>query len=95
MRKRKVQNKEVSLYPGTEKRKTILDQILTGILMTTVTVLLSAVFSLILSMPTYFLWNWLVPSIFGIREITILESWGISFLAGISFKNNININYNK
>ena len=32
------------------------------------------------------LWNWLVPSIFGLGEITFLQSLGILFLLVVMFK---------
>jgi hypothetical protein len=46
-----------------------------------------AVVSLIAAIPTYFLWNWLMPTIFGIKTVTFFQAWGLSFLAGILFKN--------
>lgn len=39
------------------------------------------------AIPTYFLWNWLMPEIFGFKAITFWQAWGIVFLAGILFKN--------
>lgn len=42
--------------------------------------------SLIAAIPTYFLWNWLMVSIFGLKVITFWQAWGINFLAGILFK---------
>ena len=42
---------------------------------------------LIAAIPTYFLWNWLMPTIFDIKIITFLQAWGITFLTGILFKN--------
>ena len=32
------------------------------------------------------LWNWLMPMIFGLTEITYWQGWGISFLCGLLFK---------
>ncbi|HPA26005.1 MAG TPA: hypothetical protein PLK76_04590 [bacterium] len=45
-----------------------------------------AVVSLVAAIPTYFLWNWLMPTIFGIKVVTFWQAWGINFLAGILFK---------
>lgn len=40
----------------------------------------------IISLPLMLLWDWLVPSIFGLRTITWLEAWGLMFLCGLLFK---------
>ena len=32
------------------------------------------------------LWNWLMPVIFGLGAITYWQGWGISFLCGLLFK---------
>lgn len=41
--------------------------------------------SVVLSIPVLLLWNWLVPTIFGITKITLGQAWGISLLCGILF----------
>ncbi len=41
---------------------------------------------LLLAVPVYLLWNWLMPSIFGLRQITYLEAWGISLFARLLFE---------
>ncbi len=46
-----------------------------------------AIVSIVAAIPTYLLWNWLMPEIFGLKEITFWQAWGINFLAGILFKN--------
>ncbi len=50
--------------------------------------LLSAI---ILAFPTMFLWNWLMPKIFGVTQIDLYEAMGINFLANILFKSNVTI----
>lgn len=47
---------------------------------------LFVVLSLIGTIPVYFLWNWLVPSIFSLREITFVEALGLSLLFSFLFK---------
>jgi len=42
--------------------------------------------SLLFALPTMILWNWLMPSIFGITKIGFWQAWGINFLSGILFK---------
>jgi len=46
-----------------------------------------AIVSIVAAIPTYFLWNWLMPEIFALKAITFWQAWGINFLAGILFKN--------
>jgi len=41
---------------------------------------------LLTSLPTYLLWNWLMPEIFSLKEITILQAFGLLFLSSIIFK---------
>lgn len=44
--------------------------------------------SVILSIPVLLLWNWLMPTIFGITKITLGQAWGISLLCGLLFGQN-------
>lgn len=38
------------------------------------------------------LWNWLMPDIFGLKQITFLQSWGLTTLFALLFKPNISTN---
>ena len=49
-------------------------------------VVIVAIVSIITAIPTYFLWNWLMPEIFAIKVITFWQMWGVNLLAGILFK---------
>jgi len=42
--------------------------------------------AIIFAIPTMLLWNWLLPAIFGIKEIGLLQAAGINLLCGILFK---------
>ena len=42
--------------------------------------------SLIMALPTMLLWDWLMPTIFGLKEITLFQAWGLNFLCGLLFK---------
>lgn len=43
--------------------------------------------SFLLSWPVYMLWNGcLVDAVQGVKEVTWLQAWGISFLFGLLFK---------
>ena len=43
--------------------------------------------SIIVGFPLMWLWNWLMPLIFGLIEITFWQAVGLFFLAGILVKN--------
>lgn len=45
--------------------------------------------SVVLSIPVLLLWNWLMPTIFGITKITLGQAWGISLLCGLLFGRNV------
>lgn len=36
--------------------------------------------------PVYFLWNWLMPELFGLTKITFLQAFGLSALCSCLFK---------
>jgi len=42
--------------------------------------------SLLLALPTMWLWNWLMPAIFGLSEVTFWQALGLNFLSGILVK---------
>lgn len=44
---------------------------------------------LLLSWPFQLLWNCLMPTIFGLTKITILQAAGLLFLSGFIFKGNV------
>jgi len=46
------------------------------------------IIGLIMVLPTFFLWNWLMPVIFALPTITFWQALGICLLSGILFKNN-------
>jgi len=41
--------------------------------------------ALILALPTMWLWNWLMPDIFGLTKITLAQAFGINLLSSILF----------
>jgi hypothetical protein len=45
-----------------------------------------AAVALLTAFPTMLLWNWLMPSIFELRQINFWEALGICFLAGTLFQ---------
>lgn len=52
----------------------------------TVGILVIAVFAIILAFPVMWLWNWVMPAIFGLTRITFLQALGINLLCGILFR---------
>jgi len=44
------------------------------------------IFATIFALFTMLLWDWLMPTIFGLPEVTLLQAWGINVLSGILFK---------
>jgi len=49
-------------------------------------VTLGLLLAIMVSVPTWLLWNWLMPSIFGLPEISLLEAFGLLILSGLLFK---------
>ena len=49
-------------------------------------ILIVAVTAIILGLPLMWLWNWLMPTIFGLSEITFWQACGLQLLATILFK---------
>lgn len=66
----------------------ILEKIGLGVVFGVVAIAIIAIVGIIAAIPTYFLWNWLMPEIFGIKTITFWQAWGVVFLSGILFKGN-------
>ncbi len=52
---------------------------------------LIAVVIVILGYPVMLLWNWLMPGIFGLSEITFWQAIGLNVLCTILFRPTINI----
>lgn len=42
--------------------------------------------AMLMAIPTLLLWNWLMPVIFGLKEITLWQALGLNILSGILFK---------
>ncbi len=45
--------------------------------------------------PLMVLWNWLMPTIFGLPYITFWQACGLQLIAALLFKSNINIDKSK
>jgi len=49
-------------------------------------ILIIALAAVILGLPLMWLWNWLMPTIFNLPEITFWQALGLNALSGILFK---------
>lgn len=49
-------------------------------------VVLGVLLSFILAIPVWLLWNWLMPEIFGLTTLTLVQAWGVSLLSSFLFK---------
>lgn len=50
-------------------------------------VVVSIILAVLLGLPLMLLWNWLLPTIFGLPKITFWQAVGLNFLSAILFKN--------
>ncbi len=39
-----------------------------------------------IAIPLYFLWNWLMPELFGLKIVTFWQAWGLVWLTSLLFK---------
>lgn len=51
-------------------------------------ILLLVGISALMSLPVMLLWDWLMPTLFNLKEITWFQAWGLMFLCGLLFKSN-------
>jgi hypothetical protein len=42
--------------------------------------------ALMMTIPLWLLWNWLMPIIFGLPEVTFFQAFGLSLLSSLLFK---------
>ena len=58
-------------------------------------IVLMAAFGLFLAIFVYLLWNWLMPLLFGLPEVTYWQAWGLLVLCGMLFKSDTTTNTTK
>jgi hypothetical protein len=44
------------------------------------------IMTIVFTIPTWLLWNWLCPQLFGLPKITLLQSLGLLLLTGFLFR---------
>lgn len=42
--------------------------------------------AVLFTLPVWWLWNWLMPTIFGLKPITLVQAWGLNFLSALLIK---------
>lgn len=47
---------------------------------------IAVIVAILLALPTMLLWNWLMPTIFGLIKIGLGQAFGMNLLAGIFFQ---------
>lgn len=65
------------------------EEIMSVVLITLGLVVLGLLVGVLLMLPTMWLWNWLMPSLFHLPTITIWQAWGLNVLCSLLFKSNI------
>jgi lipopolysaccharide export LptBFGC system permease protein LptF len=68
------------------KRKQKMDKIFTFLGTAFIFVVIIFGIAVLLALPTMWLWNWLMPQIFQLKEITFWQALGLNLLCGILFK---------
>lgn len=51
--------------------------------------------SLLALLPTWALWNWLMPSLFNLPELTVLQTLGVLLLVGLLFGGRSSVDFNR
>ena len=57
--------------------------------------LIAVGFALLIGGPLWLLWNWLMPTIFGLPYITFWQAVGLNILTSILFKPSVTVKNNK
>ena len=67
----------------------MMEKILNGLIIAMGVFVLLVGISALMALPVMWLWNGLMPDIFGLKSLTFLQSWGLALLSGILFKSNV------
>ena len=69
-----------------------IDSLLTMALGCLATFLFGLVLSLFFAWPVQIIWNWILPHLFNLPEITFLQAWGLELLCGMLLGGRITYN---
>ena len=67
-------------------KDTFITGLLTIIMGFILLLLTSIIFGALTGVFVYWLWNWLMPTIFGLHTITWFQAWGLMVLSSLLFK---------
>lgn len=48
-------------------------------------VFIASIFAALAAIPTWLLWNWLMPEVFGLPSVNLLQAFGLLLLSGFIF----------
>lgn len=60
-----------------------------------ISLLFSIVIGFLVALIVWPLWNWLMPVIFSLPQITYIQSWGLCVLLTLLFRLNTSVSYSK
>jgi hypothetical protein len=60
-----------------------MDKVVAGVFLL---IVFAALYALLAGVPVYFLWNWLMPTLFKVPAITVWQAMGLSALSSFLFK---------
>lgn len=62
--------------------KDLKSVLILGLLAIPGVIALVVVMSALFAIPTYYLWNGLMPKLFGLTTVTFMQAWGLNLLSG-------------
>ena len=65
-----------------------------ALLKLTIVIAWLAVAAAIFALPTWALWNWLMPEVLGLPRITVLQALGMLLLCGMLFRSSVKLSMN-
>lgn len=49
----------------------------------------SAITGIVVVLPTFLVWNWVMPAVFELPRISIFQAWGLIFLSGLFLRTRV------
>lgn len=49
----------------------------------------SAITGIVVVLPTFIVWNWIMPAVFDLPRISIIQAWGLVFLSGLFLRTRV------
>ena len=70
-------------------KSTLLEKLLVFSAAIVGSLMIAGLIALILSLPVWLLWNWLMPAIFGLTQIKLTQALGLLLLSNLLFKSSV------